>query len=67
MWLSPERRAHSLRIPTIDVPETSQNWCYGTILGRQDAAVRLIRGVEIPRAMFWHASGSSRRQFPQWE
>eukprot|EP00959_Pyramimonas_sp_CCMP1952_P149403 3126374-Pyramimonas_sp.AAC.1 len=25
----------------------------------QDAAVSLIRGVEIPRTMFWHASRSS--------
>eukprot|EP00959_Pyramimonas_sp_CCMP1952_P383763 8042510-Pyramimonas_sp.AAC.1 len=33
----------------------SQNWPSGTILDRQDAAVRLIRGVEIPRTMVWYA------------
>eukprot|EP00959_Pyramimonas_sp_CCMP1952_P347853 7286353-Pyramimonas_sp.AAC.1 len=40
----------------------------GTNPDRQDAAVRVIRGVDIPRIMFWHAAGSSNGclQFPQW-
>eukprot|EP00959_Pyramimonas_sp_CCMP1952_P308681 6460539-Pyramimonas_sp.AAC.1 len=43
-----------------------------TILDRQNAAVGLICGVEIPRVIFWHASGSSNGclptgQFPQWK
>eukprot|EP00959_Pyramimonas_sp_CCMP1952_P069532 1451339-Pyramimonas_sp.AAC.1 len=44
----------------------------GTSPDRQDAEVRLIRGPEIPRTTFRHASGSSNgclpaRQFPQWK
>eukprot|EP00959_Pyramimonas_sp_CCMP1952_P056355 1176981-Pyramimonas_sp.AAC.1 len=31
----------------------------GTIQDCQDATVRLIRGVGIPRILFLHASGSS--------
>eukprot|EP00959_Pyramimonas_sp_CCMP1952_P165789 3465179-Pyramimonas_sp.AAC.1 len=47
----------------------SQEWRSGAIADRQDATVRLIHGVGIPRTMFWHASGSSNgcvptRQFP---
>eukprot|EP00959_Pyramimonas_sp_CCMP1952_P255703 5341146-Pyramimonas_sp.AAC.1 len=47
----------------------SQEWRSGAIQDRQDAAVRLIRG--ILGTIFWHASGSSNgciptRQFPQW-
>eukprot|EP00959_Pyramimonas_sp_CCMP1952_P323573 6771457-Pyramimonas_sp.AAC.1 len=43
-----------------------------TIPDREDAAVRLIRGVEIPRTFFRHASRSSNgclptRQFTQWK
>eukprot|EP00959_Pyramimonas_sp_CCMP1952_P210306 4401136-Pyramimonas_sp.AAC.1 len=30
-------------------------WRSGITPDRQDAAVRLIRGVEIPKTMFWHA------------
>eukprot|EP00959_Pyramimonas_sp_CCMP1952_P149017 3117913-Pyramimonas_sp.AAC.1 len=56
----------------VDSLSKSKKWLPGTILDRQDAAARLIRGVEIPRGMFWHASGSSNccsptRQFPQWK
>eukprot|EP00959_Pyramimonas_sp_CCMP1952_P171435 3582085-Pyramimonas_sp.AAC.1 len=47
-----------------------QQWRSGTVLDREGAALRLIRGVEIPKAIFWHASGSSNccrptRQFPR--
>eukprot|EP00959_Pyramimonas_sp_CCMP1952_P461896 9482349-Pyramimonas_sp.AAC.1 len=37
----------------------SKKWASGTIPDRQDAAVRWIRGVDIHRSMFWHASGPS--------
>eukprot|EP00959_Pyramimonas_sp_CCMP1952_P011924 251704-Pyramimonas_sp.AAC.1 len=50
----------------------SLEWRPGAIQDRQDATIRLIRGVGIPRIMFWYASGSSNgclptRQFPQWK
>eukprot|EP00959_Pyramimonas_sp_CCMP1952_P111342 2329148-Pyramimonas_sp.AAC.1 len=50
----------------------SQTFRFGTIQDRQDASARLIRGVGIPRTMFWCLSGSSNRclptrQFPQWK
>eukprot|EP00959_Pyramimonas_sp_CCMP1952_P194314 4063254-Pyramimonas_sp.AAC.1 len=32
----------------------SRGWCSGTIQGRQDATIRLIRGVEIPGAKLRH-------------
>eukprot|EP00959_Pyramimonas_sp_CCMP1952_P419303 8782875-Pyramimonas_sp.AAC.1 len=49
-----------------------QERCFGTVLDRQDATVRLIRGVEVMRMVIWHASGSSNcclpaGQFPQWK
>eukprot|EP00959_Pyramimonas_sp_CCMP1952_P425274 8908147-Pyramimonas_sp.AAC.1 len=49
----------------------SQAWRSGTIQARQDATVRLIRGVRIARTMFWYAPESSSdclptRHFPQW-
>eukprot|EP00959_Pyramimonas_sp_CCMP1952_P099533 2080914-Pyramimonas_sp.AAC.1 len=37
----------------------SRRWRYGTIMDRQDAAAMLIRGDEIPRTRFQHASGFS--------
>eukprot|EP00959_Pyramimonas_sp_CCMP1952_P383242 8030442-Pyramimonas_sp.AAC.1 len=64
MWLSPQRRGHSCYkiakvswVPMIDVPETE--WRCGKIQDRQYATVRFIRGVGIPKPMFWHASNSS--------
>eukprot|EP00959_Pyramimonas_sp_CCMP1952_P195108 4079892-Pyramimonas_sp.AAC.1 len=36
----------------------SQEWRSGTIQDHQNAAIRLVRGVGIPRTMFWHAPGS---------
>eukprot|EP00959_Pyramimonas_sp_CCMP1952_P431921 9045560-Pyramimonas_sp.AAC.1 len=50
----------------------SQQWCSGTIPDRQDVRVRLTRGVEILRVMFWHASRCSHGcpptgQSPQWQ
>eukprot|EP00959_Pyramimonas_sp_CCMP1952_P111516 2332533-Pyramimonas_sp.AAC.1 len=50
----------------------SQEWRSGTVQDRQDATVRMIRGVGVLRMMCWHASGSSNgclptRQLPQWK
>eukprot|EP00959_Pyramimonas_sp_CCMP1952_P164060 3430103-Pyramimonas_sp.AAC.1 len=50
----------------------SQEWRSGTIQDRQDATVRLIRCVGIPRTLFWHAAWSSNgclptRQCHQWK
>eukprot|EP00959_Pyramimonas_sp_CCMP1952_P195238 4082328-Pyramimonas_sp.AAC.1 len=36
----------------------------GTIQDRQDATIKLIRGVGVPRTVFWHASGSSNGCLP---
>eukprot|EP00959_Pyramimonas_sp_CCMP1952_P099187 2073689-Pyramimonas_sp.AAC.1 len=36
-----------------------REWRSGSTQDRQDATVRLIRGVGVPRIMLWHASGSS--------
>eukprot|EP00959_Pyramimonas_sp_CCMP1952_P353018 7395799-Pyramimonas_sp.AAC.1 len=33
-------------------------------LGRQDATIRLIRGVEIPGMVIWHGSGSANGCLP---
>eukprot|EP00959_Pyramimonas_sp_CCMP1952_P058163 1214238-Pyramimonas_sp.AAC.1 len=45
-------------------------WRSGTIEDRQDATVRLIRGVGVPKTMFWYAPAYSNGclpagQFPQ--
>eukprot|EP00959_Pyramimonas_sp_CCMP1952_P456691 9473592-Pyramimonas_sp.AAC.1 len=40
---------------------TFQKWCSGAILDRQGATTTLVRGVEVPRRVLWHDSGSSRR------
>eukprot|EP00959_Pyramimonas_sp_CCMP1952_P019326 408528-Pyramimonas_sp.AAC.1 len=39
----------------------SHDLCSGTMYSFQGAAVRLIRGAEVPGMMFWHGSGPSRR------
>eukprot|EP00959_Pyramimonas_sp_CCMP1952_P298326 6240233-Pyramimonas_sp.AAC.1 len=41
-------------------------------LWHDSGSFNVIRGVEISRTMFWHASGPSNcstptRQFPQWD
>eukprot|EP00959_Pyramimonas_sp_CCMP1952_P010064 209961-Pyramimonas_sp.AAC.1 len=36
-----------------------QELCSDAIHDRQDATVRLIRGVGVPKTLIWHASGSS--------
>eukprot|EP00959_Pyramimonas_sp_CCMP1952_P426207 8926963-Pyramimonas_sp.AAC.2 len=50
---------------------TSQESCADTVQDRQDATVRLIRCVGIPRTLFQHGSGYSNsclptRHFPLW-
>eukprot|EP00959_Pyramimonas_sp_CCMP1952_P468932 9494077-Pyramimonas_sp.AAC.1 len=50
----------------------SEEWRSGKIQDHQNATVRLIRGVGIPRTMSWHGSGSSNgclptKKFHQWK
>eukprot|EP00959_Pyramimonas_sp_CCMP1952_P466443 9489954-Pyramimonas_sp.AAC.1 len=43
---------------------TCQKLCSGMTQGCQGPAVALIRGVDVPGTVFWHDTGSPRRNSP---
>eukprot|EP00959_Pyramimonas_sp_CCMP1952_P303000 6339924-Pyramimonas_sp.AAC.1 len=45
------------------IPRSAQQkWCSGMVQDFAGATVTLVRGVEIPRLVFWHDPRSSRRK-----